>query len=357
MRFLAKLLLVGIILIPFVLLGGACERTITTVEETVQPNTCFECHSDANTELIAAHQQWSNSLHASGANIHRVSRGCENCHTSEGFVARISGGASGAIDNPTVIHCFTCHAPHTRGDLSLRVTTPQMLADGTMFDLGSANLCTACHQARRDVNTYVAQDTVELSEHWGPHYSPQSDMVIATNGYEYSWYSYDRSVSHRGGTEDGCLDCHFKTTENNILGGHSFNMTFTELGEGGPEESENTNGCNVSVCHDGDVDDFDHADVQTDVEALSDSLRTILFNAGLIDDTGHPLDDLFVASLSEPGDSVGAVWNYLITHEDRSHGIHNPKYVLGLLESSIQFMETGPPPSPFAAMKRKLGDK
>lgn len=352
MNFDRRLVLTGVILISLVLAGVACDRTITRVEETVQPNTCFECHSDVNTALVAAEQQWNNSVHASGNNIDRSSRGCENCHTSEGFVARAGGGSSGSVANPTVIHCFTCHAPHTNGDLRLRITSPQTLEDGTVFDLGSANICTACHQARNDVNTYVAQDTVMLSEHWGPHHGPQGDMVVATNGYEYSWYTYDRSFGHRGGTEDGCLDCHFKTTQNNILGGHSFNMAFMVEGE----EEENTNGCNVETCHDGYVEDFDHADVQINVEHLVDSLQTILFDAGMIDDEGHPIDSLFVASLAEPGDSVGAVWNYLIVHEDRSHGIHNPKYVTGLLESAIQFMVTGPPPGFAAIETKKLDD-
>jgi hypothetical protein len=352
MKFNRKLLLAGILLVPLVLAGVACERTITRVEETTQPSTCFECHSDVNTALIAAREQWQNSQHASGSNIDRSYSSCVNCHTSEGFVAKIGGGSSGTVDNPTVIHCFTCHAPHTTGNLSLRVESPQPLADGTVFDLGGANICSVCHQSRRDVNTYVAQDTVMLSEHWGPHHGPQSDVVIATNGYEYSWFTYDRSFGHRGGTTDGCLDCHFRSTENNILGGHSFNMAFTVLEEGGPEESENTNGCNTEVCHDGSVEEFDHRGVQTNIENLVDSLQTILFTAGLIDNEGHPIDSLFVASLAEPGDSVGAVWNYLIVEEDRSHGIHNPRYTRGLLESAIEFMTTGPRPG-FAAVEPK----
>lgn len=354
MKFDHRLVLTGIILISFVLAGAACDRTITRVEETVQPSTCFECHSDVNTELIAAHQQWSNSRHASGFNIDRSSASCAGCHTSEGFVARVAGGSSGAVDNPTVIHCFTCHAPHTRGNLSLRVTTPQKLANGFMRDIGSGNICTACHQSRQNVNTYVARDTVELSEHWGPHHGPQGDMFNTTNGFEYSWFSYEQSLGHRNGTVDGCLDCHFKTTENNILGGHSFNMTFTTLEEGGAVTAENPNGCNVSTCHDGGVDDFNHAGVQANIENLVDSLQTILFNAGLVDDTGHPLDDVIVTSLAEPGDSAGAVWNYLIVHEDRSRGIHNPRYVTGLLESAIQFMVTGPPPGVAAVEPKKL---
>ncbi|MEJ2722717.1 MAG: hypothetical protein P8181_16505, partial [bacterium] len=44
---------------------------------------------------------------------------------------------------------------------------------------------------------------------------------------------------------------------------------------------------------------------------------------------------------TELGDSAGAVWNYLIVHEDRSEGIHNPKYIKSLLQSSIDFMTAG----------------
>lgn len=349
---LRKSMMVGVVLIPLIILIGACERTITYTENTSSPANCFECHSDVNTALVAAEGQWANSRHASGSNIDRSSSSCSGCHTSEGFVSRISGGGSISVDNPTVIHCFTCHAPHTRGDLSLRVTDPQPLQNGASFDLGSANLCTACHQSRRNVNTYVALDTVELSEHWGPHHGPQGDMVIASNGYEYADYDYEISLAHRGSTEDGCLDCHMKTTENNVLGGHAFNMTYATLEEGGVEVAENTNGCNVEACHDGGVEDFDHRDTQTDVEALVEELGQLLFNAGLIDADGHPLDDRFVASRSEPGDSAGAVWNYVIVHEDRSHGIHNPKYIKNLLQSSIDFM-TPPGSSPMASSGRR----
>jgi hypothetical protein len=74
--------------------------------------------------------------------------------------------------------------------------------------------------------------------------------------------------------------------------------------------------------------------------------------AGLIDNTGHPLDDVFTSA-----DSAGAVWNYLIAHEDGSHGIHNAQYIYDLLNSAIQFIQTGPVPSPPAEVtKGKVED-
>ena len=35
----------------------ACERTVSTTEQTVEPATCFNCHSDQDTRLVAAEQR------------------------------------------------------------------------------------------------------------------------------------------------------------------------------------------------------------------------------------------------------------------------------------------------------------
>ncbi len=337
-------LVVSIVAFVFV---AACERTITTVEETTTPGSCFACHSDANTAIVAAHGQWANSKHASGENIDRNSSTCSRCHTSEGFVRRVNGEPPATIENPTAIHCFTCHAPHTMGvsadSLLLRITEVQTLQNGASYDLGAANLCTACHQSRRNVNTYVAQDTVTMSSHWGPHYSAQADLLLGTNGYEYSFFEYQQLLYHKATTEDGCLDCHFRTTRNYILGGHSFNMAWEV--EGGGEEI-NTEGCNArDECHGGFLEDFNYGFVQRDVDALLDQLEQMLITAKLLklyDEEGVLEWDPYdrdVLSRDEPGDSAGAVWNYLLALEDRSHGVHNSKYIKGLLQSAIEFLQ------------------
>ena len=38
-----------------------------------------------------------------------------------------------------------------------------------------------------------------------------------------------------------------------------------------------------------------------------------------------------------------ALYNYLFIEEDRSFGVHNTGYAVALLESSINFLETGDP--------------
>jgi hypothetical protein len=312
-----------------------CDRNITVVEDTSQQaQSCFACHSDANTALVDAEQQWNRSRHATGSTLNENDSSCKGCHTSEGFIARATGVAlppEEVIENPTAIHCFTCHAPHTNGDFRLRWTADATIMDGTTYDLGAGNICVACHQARRDVNVYVA-GRPSLTNRWGPHYGTQGDMLLGSNGYEYAGYTYERST-HREATEDGCLDCHFKATSQYVVGGHSFEMESSVNGE----EVLNTGAC--APCH-GPVSDFNVEGVQDSVDVLLEDLKAHLITAGLLDaTTGLP------KTVKTSADSAGAVWNYRVAEDDRSHGVHNPKYIMGLLKSSIQYIQTpGPVP-------------
>ncbi len=307
---------------------AACSRNITRVEQVVAgPQSCFECHGDANTFLVAATQQWEHSKHATGETLNENDGECKGCHTSEGFVARATGTtAPSEIENPTSIHCFTCHAPHTNGDFALRWTAVATLQNGATYDLKAANLCVACHQSRRNVSTYVTAQTT-LTSRFGPHHGPQGDMLIGSNGYEYAGYTYERS-NHRSATVDGCLDCHMRTTSQNVVGGHSFNMAWGE----GEAEILNTAAC--AKCH-GEISDFSQVGddfSQDSVDVLITDLEARLVAANLMAD-GAP------QSVKTSADSAGAVWNLLLAKEDRSHGVHNPKYIVGLLRSAIEYIQ------------------
>jgi hypothetical protein len=48
-------------------------------------------------------------------------------------------------------------------------------------------------------------------------------------------------------------------------------------------------------------------------------------------------------SVTTSADSAGAVWNYLLVEEDRSKGMHNPAYMMDLLQSAIVYIQ-GPAP-------------
>lgn len=331
------------------LLTTACERKV--INELAQnlandATPCFTCHSDQNFALTSAEVQWEGSKHASGDNIDRnhynnsFYGGCEQCHTSEGFL-RVTVGEEVESEEFTAIGCFTCHQPHTKGSLELRFTSAVSLLNSAVYDKGNSNICAACHHSRQNAGTYVVDDA-SLSSHWGPHYSMHSDMLLGENAYEYNGYDYDNSP-HTNVTAEGCLSCHMSPSGDYELGGHSFGMFNEE------KNLENLTGCNASTCHNGDVgkfnlaadDDFDwdgeDEGVQDEVQGLLDSLETILETAGLLHE-GHP-ESVTIST----ADSAGAVYNWLFVHEDRSLGIHNTKYAVGLLQSSINFLVHGDP--------------
>lgn len=291
------------------------------------PTTCFDCHGDDNTAVLAAEKQWENSKHATDEEIDKGTRSsCAYCHSNEAFVTWIETGTKTTTENPTGIGCFTCHAPHTTGSLRLRTEEANILGNDVAFDMGKGNLCANCHRSRRDVREYVYAGR-EMSSHFGPHYGPQADMLAGTGGYEYSGVTYSNSPhTIQVETEDGCVACHMEVLGGHVLGGHSMNLEW--------EEEEHTDACDQAGCH-GDIGTFNYKGAQTTLETLMAELREKLLAANLIDDTDHPIERVV-----ETVDSLGAVYNFRFVAEDKSHGIHNTDYAIQLLSSSIDFLET-----------------
>ncbi len=348
----SNLLLTIAVMILVLTFSVGCERKVINeaADDLASLNSCFTCHGDDDFELIAARSEYNSSVHANGDTYNRnrlnSSRysSCEKCHTNEGFVANVTGVAADG-DHFTNISCFTCHAPHTTGSIGLRTVAAVTLLNNATYDKGNSNLCANCHQSRQNVDTYVVDD-VELDSHYGPHHSNQSDMLIGENAYEYAGYSYDNSY-HSHGVTNGCLDCHMASGVYNS-GGHSFNV----VGDDDGDEHYNVTGCNTELCHDGNMDDFnrtssvdydwdgDFEGVQDEIMGLLDSLEILLVNAGVYDDLEEePIEDVIVAD----EEVTGALFNFEYVKEDRSFGIHNTAYTVGLLRSSINYLDTGDP--------------
>lgn len=329
-----------------------CERKV--VNEIVHQNNglggaeaCMECHGDNDLAMSAASAQWQRSKHAEGEttviNANIGDGNCERCHTAEGFIAYITGVPFDS-SHYSSIGCFTCHAPHTTGTLDLRWTEPTILANGFSFEHGEANLCAKCHQSRRNVNTYVA-DSVKLSSRFGPHHSNQGDMLAGTGGYEYQGYSYQNSP-HTNVAENACINCHMAPSIGVELGGHTWTMA-AETVEG---EMLNVVGCNDELCHSPALEDFNFNGKVDTMLATLDSLGSALYDADLavyiIDSTVSPFDTTYgpkADKIVKDRDSSGAVYNYMFIKEDRSKGVHNTRYALGLLRSALNFIQTGDP--------------
>jgi hypothetical protein len=332
------LIIIGIAAVN--LLYSGCERKIVVENSDLNDaSTCFTCHGDDGL-ILAAQGEWQNSVHASGDNVDYTNRAgldCTRCHDHQGFVDYLTSGEVNApYDNVSAIHCFTCHAPHTNGNLSLRTQAAYTLENGDVFNNGKGNLCANCHHARFDVNDIT--DSVEVSEFWGPHHGPQGDLINGSNGYEFEDYTYQYSA-HKSAVTDACVGCHMGQVEVHDgykIGGHSVNMVDEETGSNLAVLCAECHAgvtsydfkANADDDHDGQIEGH-----QTEVSGLLDSLRTLLLNADIIDSTDAPKSQTI-----DDADTAGALYNFLIVKEDRSKGVHNYKYIVGLLQSSIEFM-------------------
>lgn len=312
--------------------------TITLID-----STCVAaCHSDRNSVLDIARGEWVNSAHAAGqlvnyllvdfapmVPIYYTTNYCgPHCHTSQGYIAQ----STNAVNQPLEIRCKTCHDYHTTWDYSLRYDAAVTLIDGTTFNSGSSNNCVSCHKSIRDVNLIVnavfdanPDDSVAVSNFWGPHGSNQAEMFLGRGGYHYDGVNYSNLV-HSSTFTGGCVKCHMSVTTGFSLGGHSTNMS--------DGATEHIASCNVIGCHTGGTaissfDTYSQPSRQQFLDTLA-LLEYYLDSLGLLDTIGY----------IRPEGIAGALYNYRFIIKDQSNGIHNPKYSMRLASSSLEYILT-----------------
>ncbi len=326
------------------------------ISKTVNSGDCNQCH-DAPTHHIKG-TEWYASSHASTTRIPSGSASravCVGCHTSTGFIGRISGSTT---TNTTfnAIGCQTCHEPHgqtmpTNNPHLLRVLGPVTMPDGTVVtNAGNGALCLECHHNRNGSVTNMLAKYPLGQANWvggssfGPHDNPQGDMVEGINAYTYG--KAIPSSAHRNTVSDLCVGCHMQTV--NVgdpaflkAGGHTFEMSYTVVANGVTNKVAKTDTC--AQCHgpiasfNMPIQDYDGDGVidgvQTEVQHLLDKLSTLLPNS-----TGV-LDGLAKSSLSVKTNwtqpQLEAAYNWQFVNNDGSKGVHNAPFATGLLKASI----------------------
>ena len=298
---------------------------------------CGTCHS-ISTKIVAVQRQYQASFHATGANSERGgSASCALCHTSEGFRQFVAGEEVTGVVNPSQPNCRTCHNIHTNydeTDYDVVVTgsvdiASSMMDASTTVDFGKGSLCVGCHQAR----TYGYElevgggDFEVTSTRFGPHHGPQGNILAGFGGYEVSGSEAYTNSAHTTMVTDGCPTCHMATPYGVQAGGHTMKTGYEYHGEIEP----NTAGC--ESCHAG-IESFDIGNTQTEVEELLAELAALLVEAGIMTEAGGS-----AVKGTYSSDVAGARMNYQMCLEDRSDGVHNPKYVKALLTNSIESLQ------------------
>ncbi|MGQ7869128.1 multiheme c-type cytochrome [Sunxiuqinia sp. sy24] len=297
--------------------------------------TCLVCHGGENIEAIQG--QFAMSVHKSGVNAVAYAGAradCAQCHSHEGFVQFAEfGEVFGAITSPNAWECGTCHGLHNSfesGDYALRLSDPvNPIFDETVtMDLmGNSNLCANCHQSRRpEPSIDKPGDTYKItSTHYGPHHGAQANVVAGVGFAEIEGStSYPDAGSNLHLAQASCVGCHMGEFADG-QGGHSWNPS--------------VNACNE--CHEADETDFNYGGVQTDIHDKLIELRDLLIARGVVsgdDQAGYgPVVGTY------PMIEARAFFNWAGLEEDRSLGVHNPKYVRALLNNTIEALETAVP--------------
>jgi hypothetical protein len=297
--------------------------------------TCGVCHDNSETVEIKL-AQWGKSIHAIGGRNFENATGCAPCHTSQGFkevVNTANTSTAEAPANPANINCYTCHKIHdtyATSDWELRKTTAMTFwLTGETVDLGKGNICIQCHQPRisypiPDVTTPDAIYTV-TSTRFGPHHGSQGATFTGSGYYEVgSGYENTHTV-----ITDACVTCHMADAIGYNAGGHTFNIY--------DEEEGNFNLAGCASCHsDEDALLADIESLQTEVTDKLAQLGVLLEAAGIYNPAG-------TSGYAVKGDYttkiVGAYWNWISITEDRSLGVHNPKFVTRILDNTIASLQ------------------
>jgi hypothetical protein len=293
--------------------------------------TCLVCHGGDNIEAIQG--QFAMSRHGIGEvtmSREEWSSGCVKCHTPVGFVHYANTGTNlGNVQSPGEWECNTCHGLHQSfdsDDYALRLSDPVapiIDASITMDLKGNSNLCVNCHQSRAaEPNKASPGETFRItSTHYGPHYSTQGNVLAGVGFAEISGsvaYPAPGSAVHLA--QASCVGCH---------------MAEFASGEGGHSWNPSLNACND--CHDANDEDFNYGGVQSDVQTKLVTLRDKLIELGVVEGDEehgyHPVVNTF------PMLHAQAFYNWKGLAEDRSLGVHNPKYVRALLNNTLEALE------------------
>jgi hypothetical protein len=295
--------------------------------------TCLVCHDGTNMETIQG-QFWM-SAHSVGAIAVDYAGGrasCAPCHSHEQFVqVMTTGSVAGDITNPSAWDCNTCHGIHKSfegSDYALRSTDPvNPNFDKTLsMDLtGNSNLCAVCHQSRTAAPGYgLAElpDSFRISStHYGPHHGAQANVVAGIGFAEIPGsVSYPAAGTANHLTMASCTGCHMASFANR-QGGHSFIPSLASCNE----------------CHDANDENFNYGGVQTEVHEMLVELRDKLIELHVVE--GNDEEGYHPHVGTYPIAYVQAFFNWVGLEEDRSLGVHNPKYVKALLRNSMEALE------------------
>jgi len=312
----------------------------TGIEGDTSVSLCAPCHRSQLEEWLDSGHGTVSGIDLAAFNEEFGHSPCFSCHTSEGFVKNQDPAfATREFDEYNFIGCPTCHDPHAGeadgGNIyQIRTLSPVEVVYAPGYTPGdpgiprmegydTGQLCARCHHGRRDAAN-VAGQIERGTQHFGPHGSPQMDTYIGAGCYEIPDYDYDRVAAHQG-IINACVYCHMvrEVEEGGTLQDHAFHTFEPDVG-------------NCEPCH--SLTDFNFHNIQTIVAEKMDEIASLLGYA----DTEAFFQEGTGWDSRAPGVQVWqreVAYAMVFVHADGSRGVHNPEYVIDLLDNAIDYAE------------------
>jgi hypothetical protein len=325
----------------------------TKTDKGIQAGKCGQCHDEPWRHNKYA--QWENSLHSEAIYSNSYAQGlssatndlgnCIRCHDGQGYINFTKSITTNTVGFTPAKHekivCASCHDPHgnnTAKDLRSSPTSTQKLGNNYNYSNlgGEGKVCMDCHKTRRDANTYTL--TKVNSSHWGPHHNGQADVLIGQNAATFPNYPPYLSGSHKN-IANTCVSCHMaQTTDTGTVtrdkvGGHSMTLHYEAT------NYDHVKGC--LSCHPGitSFDDFDSPsdyDGDGSTESWRDEVEGLEHAlAWYLPPMGDSVSWQLIAADSNNVNLRKAYYNYQIIEGDKSQGMHNPFFTVGVLQQSI----------------------
>jgi hypothetical protein len=298
--------------------------------------------------------------------------------------------------------CATCHDPHDNGNVSgtdnnarVRISgnTPPLIGGFTALGVGKGAICMTCHNSRRGLrNEDTWPDYVGTSEaSRAPHGSVQADVLMGENAYLVN-------VGIRGNhsfVEGTCVNCHMQRTPppDDI----SYNQTGTNHTMYASDEicsqchGSAFNAAGVQEAFQASFDVLEELAIEGYLTLFEEQIAlgnvVVLELGGGVEQVISDVSTIEVLELDEArgglgltftvsGTTVGPLafasieirdgtntavcpatfvtcelylfaeddllkssWNWALVHSDGSQGVHNPSFVLTVLDASIDALE------------------
>jgi len=357
-----------------------------TDASVLEAETCGVCHEGSHHPY---YEEWQESAHnfdpavsAHGAGARSY---CGPCHAGTHFVEAYDSEHDGlwaASEDKLGITCGVCHDPHNGENPGLLRSLADVTLVENVYDNdgsspevlsgnGAGQLCIQCHHARHVPEGPEGSGEVGISEgdeHLGPHYSAQADVVYGESGMEGVASGMVFASSGHGLIEDACTACHV-----NAIPYGEFAADSAYVGHTFEPRVEACESCHGEIADFADIDakkDFDNdgttEGIQEEVSGLVDLLVDELYTdfaatyVGTDPEitTSDMIDSLANTFEETDAEAVrfrSAGYNLIFAVEDGSMGVHNPAYIIQLLQQSILFLDdTAIPPENVLRTEERL---